>query len=71
MKKVNVDVMVQGGVKFYCTLAYPFNPLFKLDFEDVAKFVYEKRPTLKYRQDVVILIDNIKDNDHELNEFDE
>lgn len=57
MKKLKIDVMILGGAKFYCTLVYTFNPLFKLDLNDVARFVNEKRPTLKYRKDVVLMLD--------------
>ena len=32
MKKINVDVMIHKGQKFYCTLVYLYNPLFKFDF---------------------------------------
>ena len=57
-KKLYIDVMVQGGAKFYCSLIYTYNPLFKIDMEDIAKFVNEKRPTLKYQKDVVLMIDD-------------
>ena len=57
MKKLKIDVMILGGAKFYCTLVYTFNPLFRLDLNDVARFVNEKRPTLKYRKDVVLMLD--------------
>ena len=56
-KNLSIDVMIHGGDKFYCTLLYPFSGLFKLELEDVFKFVYDKRPTLKYRKDVVLVID--------------
>lgn len=59
---LHIDVMVQGGKKFYCTIPYPYNPIFKFDFEDLAKFVYEKRPTLKYRNDVVLVCDDINNS---------
>ena len=49
--------MIHGGDKFYCTLLYPFSGLFKLELEDVMRYVYDKRPTLKYRKDVVLVID--------------
>lgn len=58
MKTLNIDVMVQGGAKHYCTLAYKYNPLFKVTPDDIGRFVYEKRPTLKYRNDVMIIVDN-------------
>jgi len=50
MKKLYIDVMVQGGAKFYCSLIYMYNPLFKIDLDDVA--------TLKYQKDVVLVFDN-------------
>lgn len=58
MKNLYIDVMVQGGLKFYCSLIYTYNPLFKLDLDDVARFVNKKRPTLKYQKDVVLMIDS-------------
>lgn len=58
MKKLYIDVMVQGGAKFYCSLIYMYNPLFKIDLDDVVRFVNEKRPTLKYQKDVVLVFDN-------------
>ena len=58
MKKLVIDVMVMGGVKFYRQLTYSYNPLFKIDLKDVEQFVYEKCPTLKCRKDVVLIMDN-------------
>ena len=57
MKKLNIDIMTQGGTRFYATMKYEYNPLFKLDFDDVAASVYKKFPTLKYRNDVELIID--------------
>lgn len=54
MKTLSLDVMILGGAKHYCTLTYRYNPLFKLS----DRFVYEKRPTLKYRNDVRIIVNN-------------
>ena len=54
--------MTQKGQRFYYTLAYPYNPLFKVSMSDIANFVYEKRPTLRYRNDVELVIDNKNDN---------
>ena len=62
MKTLHIDVMILGVAKFYCTLAYQYNPLFKLSLADIGRFVYEKRPTLKYRKDVMIIIDDITFN---------
>lgn len=60
MKKLSIDVMLRGGAKFYCTLRYEYNPLFKLNLEDVLNFVFEKLPSLKNRDDVHLVIDKIK-----------
>ena len=57
MKKLIIDVMIMGGVKFYCQLTYSYNPLFKIDITDVERFVLEKRPSLKNRKDVVLVMD--------------
>lgn len=55
--RLSIDVMVQNGNQYYCTLFYFFNPLFKIDMSDVERFVHEKRPTLKYRNDVVLVLE--------------
>lgn len=39
------DVMLNG--RFICTLKYKYCALFPIDFEDLEKFVLQKRPTLK------------------------
>lgn len=52
-KNISIDVMV-GGVCL-CTLQYPYNPLFKLDLNDVADFVYRKCPTLRDKNCRVIV----------------
>ena len=57
MKKLYIDVMINGGAKWYCSLIYTYNPLFKLDLEDVARFVNEKRPTVKYQKDIVLIME--------------
>jgi len=57
MDKLNIDVMTMGGAKFYCSMEYPYNPLFKVELEDILRYVYEKRPLLKYEKDVKIFID--------------
>lgn len=50
--------MTMGGAKFYCSLIYMYNPMFKINLEDVERFVNEKRPTVKYQKDVVLILDN-------------
>lgn len=60
MKKLYIDVMTQGGAKFYCSLIYMYNPLFKISLKEIEKFVNEKRPTVKYLKDVVLVLDDKK-----------
>jgi hypothetical protein len=45
MKIFVFDIMLNG--KFICTLKYKYRALFPIDFEDLEKFVFQKRPTLK------------------------
>ena len=45
MKDLIFDVMLNG--RFVCTLKYRFCPLFSITEEELAKFVEEKRPSLK------------------------
>ena len=45
MKTFVFDIILNGG--FICTLKYKYCALFPIDFEDLAKFVLKKRPTLK------------------------
>ena len=60
MKKLYIDVTTQGGAKFYCSLIYIYNSLFKISLEEIEKFVNEKRPTVKYLKDVVLVLDDKK-----------
>lgn len=45
MKTFVFDVMLNG--RFICTLKYKYCVLFPIDFEELEKFVLQKRPTLK------------------------
>lgn len=45
MKTFVFDIMLDG--RFICTLKYKYCALFPIDFEDLEKFVLQKRPTLK------------------------
>ena len=45
MKIFVFDVMFNG--RSVCTLKYKYCSLFPIDFEDLEKFVLQKRPTLK------------------------
>lgn len=44
MKTFVFDIMLNG--RFICTLKYKYRALFPIDFEDLEKFVFQKRPTL-------------------------
>ena len=57
MKEVIIDVMLMGGVKFYCQLTYHYNPLFKVDPEELMRYAVEKLPSLKDKKDVVLVWD--------------
>lgn len=50
MEKLHLDIMVEGGARFYCHLVYLYNPLFRLTAKKLEAFVLEKCPTLKYRK---------------------
>ena len=56
-RTLNIDVMVNGGSTCYCTLQYRYDPLFKVSPSDIEAFVFRKRPTLKYRHYVVLVIE--------------
>ena len=58
MKTLKIDVMIMGGAKFLCTLNYQYNSLFKPKLVDMMQYVYEKRPSLKYRNDVNLIVYN-------------
>lgn len=45
MKTFVFDVMLDG--RFVCTLKYKYCALFPIDFEELEKYVLQKRPTLK------------------------
>ncbi len=50
----SVDVMSMGGAHFECTLKLPFSPLFVLKEDDLLRFIFSKRPTLRYKKDLVV-----------------
>ena len=56
MKKLKIDVMLKKGTRFYKTLVYTYNPLFKVTFEDIAKFAVNELPSLKNRKDVELVV---------------
>lgn len=44
MKTFVFDVMLNG--RFICTLKYKYCALFPIDFEELEKFILDKRPSL-------------------------
>lgn len=50
---LDIDVVDRNTDRFICSLRMPWNPLFGLSLKEVLDFVYQKRPTLKYRQIVI------------------
>ena len=56
MKKLKIDVMLMGGARFYKTLVYTYNPLFKITIEDIAQFAVNELPSLKNRKDVELVV---------------
>ena len=44
-KALFLDIMLNG--RFVCTLKYIYCPLFMIDYNDLIKFVLDKRPCLK------------------------
>ena len=48
MKALFLDIMLNG--RFICTLKYKYCPLFAIDYNELLKFVEQKRPSLKGKQ---------------------
>lgn len=44
-KTLFFDIMVND--RFVCTLKYMYCPLFAIKYEELIKFVFDKRPSLK------------------------
>lgn len=56
MKELKIDVMLNGGGKFYKTLRYSYNPLFRFDYDSMLDWVLEQLPSLKSRNDYELII---------------
>lgn len=50
MELLTFDVADAESDRFICTMRMPYNPLFRIKLEDIADFIYQKRPTLKYKK---------------------
>ena len=58
MATLNIDVMTEGGVKFYRTVRFPVSRLFRITPAILERYIYNRCPLLKYERDVVLLIDD-------------
>lgn len=56
-KKNYIQFDVMASERYVCTLRYPYEPLFKVDFSDMLKFALEKRPTLRNKKGIELWID--------------
>lgn len=52
---IRIEILANGAYRG--EVRYPHCPLFKLDVDDMVKFIYEKRPTLKYEDKVDLWLD--------------
>lgn len=52
---IRIEILVNGIYRG--EVHYPHYPLFRLDINDMTRFLYEKRPSLKYEKEVEIWID--------------
>lgn len=57
MKRLSIDIMTMGGVKFYRSLQYLFNPNFQLDMKKVYAWISDRCPLLKYEKNIVLFLD--------------
>ena len=56
METLKIDVMKDGGGRFYKTLRYPYNPLFKIDPVQVVAWVAEQLPSIRNRKDIKLIL---------------
>lgn len=53
MDKIYLDIMVKG--RFYKQIPYEHSPLFKIDHDDIIKYVLEQCPSLVSKKDWSIM----------------
>lgn len=53
---INFDVMMKG--RFVCTMRFPHCRLFKFDMKELLKFVFTKRPSLKYEKKIELYMED-------------
>lgn len=45
-----------GGGRFYKTLRYPHNPLFKVNLVQMTAWVFEQLPSIRNRKDIKLIL---------------
>ena len=55
-KVIYLDIMIRG--LFVCQLTYKYCPLFRIEIEELEKFVLEKRPTLRNKKFTIAFSNN-------------
>ena len=58
MKTMNFDVMIEMGSRYYGNLKVRVGNIFKTRDQEVREALYRRYPTLKYRKDVVLMVNN-------------
>lgn len=56
MEILKIDVMKDGGGRFYKTLHYPYNPLFKVNLVQMTAWVAEQLPSIRNRKDIKLIL---------------
>lgn len=57
MKTLKIDVMLNGGGRFYKTLRYQYCPLFRFDYDAMLDWVLEQLPSLRNKNDYILVFD--------------
>ena len=57
METMKIDVMLNGGGKFYKTLRYKYSTLFQFNYDAMFDWVMEQLPSLKNRDDYILVMD--------------
>ena len=57
MTSIHVDVMTQGGEKYYDSFTFQHDPIFGKLWEELKEAFQKRFPTLKNRKDIVLHID--------------
>ena len=58
MATLNIDIMTEGGGKFYRTVRFPVSRPFRISPAALERYIYSRCPLLKYEKDVVLIFEN-------------